>query len=238
MDFYQTLPRDPLVKNSRDYLVQYCQNKRVLHFGCVDTGVLEEKYQKGLLLHQRLAMVAKELWGFDINEEGIGFLKSKGFDNLIVGDASRSEDLQPLHGNHFDVILAGEIVEHLLNPGQFLDVLKPLMSPTTELIVTVPNAYGIDSILAMLRGKECVHPDHNYWFSYSTITTLISKQRYHIKQVMAYSNQLVPYWYRPPQTRFSRYLLSLVKRLLVRFLYRLTPFWGDGLIVVATYDKA
>jgi hypothetical protein len=131
--------------------------------------------------------------------------------------------------------VAGEIVEHLLNPALFLNAIKALMqTDKTELIVTVPNAYGIDSLVALLRNVEYVHPDHNYWFSYYTITNLMRKCQYKIKMAFPYSYQLVPFWYRPKQTGFLRYLLSLGKRTVVRFLYRLSPFWGDGIVVIAT----
>ncbi|HEX2908075.1 MAG TPA: methyltransferase domain-containing protein [Phototrophicaceae bacterium] len=235
MDFYKKLPQVPLIQNNRDYLVKYCTGKRVLHLGCVDAGVLEEKFQQGDLLHQRLAAVTQDLWGFDIDKRGIEFLRSKGFSQLYQGDVTQVSALRELQQFSFDVILAGEIVEHLLNPGLFFDAIKTLMQPNhTELIVTVPNAYGTDGLVAMLRRNECVHPDHNYWFSYSTITTLIQKCGYQIKAVNPYSNQFFPFLSRPKQSGLLRYFASLGKRTLVRTLYRMTPFWGDGITVIAT----
>jgi 2-polyprenyl-3-methyl-5-hydroxy-6-metoxy-1,4-benzoquinol methylase len=235
MDFYTKLPSVPLVGDKHEFVIQQCKGKRVLHLGCVDAGVLEEKWQAGILLHQRLATVATELWGFDIDSAGIQFLQSKGIPHLVAGDGSRVEDLAPLQGIIFDVIVAGEVVEHLLNPGLFLDAIKTLMTPgVSELIVTVPNAYGIDSLVALLRGLEYVHPDHNYWFSYRTITNLILKRDYQIKTILAYSYQLVPFFFRPKQTSLLRYGLSLGKRLVTRILYRISPFFGDGIIVVAS----
>lgn len=234
MDFFQKLPSARLVGDKHDFLIEYCRNKRVLHLGCVDAGVLEEKWAKGILLHQRLAAVSSELWGIDIDKAGIQFLESKGVARLLAADVTQENQIRPLKDQTFDVIVAGEIVEHLLNPGLFLEAIKPLMrSGHTELIVTVPNAFGIDALVALLRNVEFVHPDHNYWFSYYTITNLMRKCGYTIREGFAYSYQLVPFFYRPPQTGLPRYLLSLAKRSLVRGLYRRSPFWGDGIIVIA-----
>lgn len=235
MDFHIKLPKSQLLGDKHEFLINYCKGKRVLHLGCVDAGVLEEKWEKGILLHQRLAEVTSELWGMDIDREGINFLQSKGVANLVIADVTHPQELTPLLNVPFDIIVAGEIVEHLLNPGAFLEAIKSLMQPAkTELIVTVPNAYGIDSLVNMMRGIEYVHPDHNYWFSYYTITNLMRKCTYNIKSTLPYSYQLVPFFYRPPTTKIARYLLSLGKRTIVRIMYRITPFWGDGIVVIAT----
>jgi hypothetical protein len=90
----------------------------------------------------------------------------------------------------------------------------------------------------MLRGVEYVHHDHNYWFSYNTITTLIKKHGYEVRDVVVYTFQ--PIGTAPVQAMarraprlFTRYLRAVPRLLMARLLYRLNPFWGDGLIVVS-----
>ncbi|MEZ4677708.1 MAG: methyltransferase domain-containing protein [Caldilineaceae bacterium] len=130
MNPYIELPKVPLIFRRHDFLVEIARGKRVLHLGCVDAGLLEERFNRGELLHQRLAMVTAELWrGFDIEEAGIDFLRAKGFDKLIVGDLSYIDQFAELQQAEFDLILASEVVEHLQNPGLFFQAIQALMKP-------------------------------------------------------------------------------------------------------------
>jgi hypothetical protein len=223
--------------------------------GCVDSGLLEERLKRGDLMHQRLEAVAAELWGADVDAEGIALLRDSGFQNLFVGDIIAG--IAELEGESFDVIVLTEVLEHLDNPGLFLDATFELMQPgRTDLVVTVPNAYRIDSLLSMWNGVENIHPDHNYWFSYYTVTNLLRKRGFEIAEVMAYSLQpggLLPdrLGSRPGETgskgarpadgvptpplveRASAFVRSLPRRFLVSLLYRRSPFWADGIMVVA-----
>jgi 2-polyprenyl-3-methyl-5-hydroxy-6-metoxy-1,4-benzoquinol methylase len=261
MNPYIQLPRAPVVSDRHALILEKCQGKRVLHLGCVDAGLLYERFQSGELMHHRLASVASELWGVDVDVEGITFLRSKGFNNLIIGDVCELDKIDRLRGQTFEVIVTSEVIEHLQNPGLFLSAVQTLMTPETELIITVPNAFRLDTLTWLLRGVEFVHPDHNYWFSYHTITNLVQKSGFTLKDVYVYSFQyrtVLPAGIRrsfnhtgdkdvaksegvafassvsvPFLNRLVNYFRSVPKRLLISFLYKRTPFWGDGIIVVA-----
>jgi hypothetical protein len=258
MNPYIHLPKVPIVIGRQDFVVLRCRGKKVLHLGCVDSGLLYERFLSKELMHQKLAEVAIELWGIDIDADGISFLRNQGFSNLIVGDVCNLDKIPELQGQLFDVIVASEIIEHLMNPGLFLDAVSKLMIPNhTELIITVPNAFRISTLIHLLRGVEYVHPDHNYWFSYTTVTNLIKKAGFEIREVYVYSFESTKIFPRVSQqipwkknagpaprpevessqssawSRVFRYLKSLPRRLVVRVLYRRTPFWGDGIIVIA-----
>jgi 2-polyprenyl-3-methyl-5-hydroxy-6-metoxy-1,4-benzoquinol methylase len=249
MNPYIPLPKVEVLKGRQDIVVATCKGKSVLHLGCVDAGMLEERFARGKLLHQKLAAVAAGLYGVDIDAEGIRFLREHGFDNVLVGDVCRLGDIQELEGCHFDVVVACEVVEHLLNPGLFFDSVKAFMDPgTSVLIVSVPNAFRIDTILQLLKGVEFTHPDHNYWFSYATTTNLLQKNGFVIDKTFVYSFQSALAWPSrlarwfgrnptPPSGpllgRTWKYLRGLPRAALVSWLYRKTPFWGDGILVLA-----
>lgn len=264
MNSMTKLPAVPLLTGRQDLILARAAGRRVLHLGCVDAGLLHERFARQELMHQKLAAVASELWGVDIDEEGIQFLASQGFEHLLAGDICEPVVLAQLSGQPFDLVLATEVIEHLPNPVQFLQAARQLLTPgQTELIITVPNAFRIQTLLWLLRGIEYVHPDHNYWFSYVTATNLLRKSGLNVTEVFAYSFQ--PRAGLPNVARrllgrpapaalataaaalpgaangvsphlFGRgldYVRSLPKRLLASALYRTTPFWGDGLILVA-----
>ncbi len=85
MNPYIRLPKVQVVNGRQELIVNRCRDKKVLHLGCVDVGLLSERFPSGGLLHQQLAAVAGELWGVDIDTDGVSFLRSQGFNNLVVG---------------------------------------------------------------------------------------------------------------------------------------------------------
>jgi Methyltransferase domain len=252
------LPKVPLLHGRFDFVLSTCQGKSVLHLGCVDAGLYDQRYQQQDLLHAKLNGVARELWGVDIDTEGLSYLQKHGFDHLIQADVCMIDQVKELQGKNFEVILATELIEHLLNPGLFLEAVKKLMVPKeTRLIITVPNAFRIKTLLGMLDGIEIVHPDHNYWFSYLTVKNIVEKSGYQVKGISAYTFlpsrilpsslepghlQIKPHTpgspvgsKRPEASTFHRgwhFIRSLPLRLLASYLFHRTSFWGDGLILV------
>jgi len=263
MDPYIRLPKVPVVQGRKGTVLSLCKGKRVLHLGCVDAGpFFRERLEKGELLHQNIAAVAQELWGVDIDSAGVSLLRDHGFSNLVTADACDVDRIEVLRSRRFDVIVAAEIIEHLPNPGLFLSAVKHFMTAEdTQLIITVPNAFRMVSWLWLLRGVEFVHPDHSYWFSYATATHLVQKSGFRIQQIYVYSFQpselFVPVMRRlrrggghstdprgpemPSRRNGSmtslhkalRYLRSFPKRAFFSALYRINPFFADGIVIVA-----
>jgi hypothetical protein len=134
---------------------------------------------------------------------------------------------------------------------------------TTRLIVSVPNAFSLTGLFSLARAKEWVHPDHNVYFSRTTLRTLLAKSGLCVLEEFVYVFDVD---YLPARrlrdTRFfdgrgaveSRRVLSSGRRMLGRLrrrrlaempaeigrtllsalLYRRTPYWGDGLVAVCT----
>jgi ubiquinone/menaquinone biosynthesis C-methylase UbiE len=142
-----------------------------------------------MLLHFELEKIASELYGFDYDQAGIDILREHGTGNLFRADAENLQDV-PLDET-FDVIIAGEMIEHLNNPGKFLEGIQRFMNPETQLVITTINAYsGLRFLIYALRGKggynEPVHPDHVYYFSYRTLNLLIERANLEVKEFYFY----------------------------------------------------
>src|SRR5690242_17147194 len=99
----------PLVQRV-DHLLARCRGRRVLHLGCTNWPYTDAALADGSLLHLRLAGVAAELYGIDADAEGLARLAAAGHHHLHRGDL---EALDTLALPPFDVIVAGEIIEHL-----------------------------------------------------------------------------------------------------------------------------
>lgn len=167
--------RLPVISNCDrvEFICRYATSKRVLHVGCTDTPFTEQKVKRGTLLHQRIAKVAGELTGVDLSEKGIKMMRDAGILKLHAIDAELT--LYSHLKEKYDVIIAGEVIEHVLNPGQFIKSLKSVCHDKSVVLITIPNFAPIKRLPRLLWRNEEVHPDHLYYFSYSTLSCLLNQ---------------------------------------------------------------
>ena len=68
-----------------------------------------------------------------------------GFENLVVGNVENLKDIG-IDGT-FEVIIAGELLEHVGNVGKCLENIHCLMDKESILVVSVPNAHSAKSFV-------------------------------------------------------------------------------------------
>ena len=212
----------PLVQRV-DHLLARARGRRVLHLGCTNAPYTATGLADGSLLHLRLNEAAGELHGMDIDLAGLDVLAARGIQHLHHGDLSALR--AQLSALRFDLIIAGEIIEHLANPGQFLDDVKHVMSADTTVIITTVNAYcGFRMAQYALRGRggraEPVHPEHVAYYSYATLARLTGDAGLQVVDTCFYDlgREHVPY---------TRRAIRWVNRAVTA----VAPHLADGLIV-------
>lgn len=151
------------------FITERCAGKRVLELGASGHA------------HTEIANVAGELVAID-REDGDGIV---GFDLDDVRHLwlpIRLGDFAP------DVIVCGEVLEHLSNPGYLLARLRKQFDQA-PVIVTVPNAFSAAAAQHMEHGTENVNLDHTCWFSYRTLRTLLERAGYAIAEFYWYGGE-------------------------------------------------
>jgi SAM-dependent methyltransferase len=174
------IPPITYVPDKYEFLIRLAEGRRVLHVGCADAlADVEQKHSEGRFLHARLAETAKDLWGCDLDPEGIARMREIwGFRQLSVADA---QDLQldDVGGEPFDLVIAAEVIEHLTNPGGFLASMRRVLAPGGELCITTPNgALSLKTLLHSLRGEEMVAAEHVVLFSFTSLNALLERFGY------------------------------------------------------------
>lgn len=165
----QTYPR--FVTNRCRFLPSLVVGKRVLDVGCVEHNLENRKH--GHWLHDHLRDQAQSVTGVDYEEAEVARLQSEGYD-VICADATDFD-----MGRTFDAVVGGEIIEHLPNPGRFLECARRHLEPDGLLILTSPNAVSMVYFLEnLILGREIDNPDHVCMFSATTIRLLLQKSGY------------------------------------------------------------
>ena len=194
-------------------IIEYCRNKVVLHLGATDAPFTEQKYNDHLLLHTQIMAVASSVKGIDIDQSSIDFLKSKGIDNIEFFDMNQLGQL----GMTPDVIVFGEIIEHLQNLKTALENLRSIMNPETRLIISTPNLYYIlNTLIVALQNRECIHEDHKTGFTYGALKQLLEANHLQLEHVhFAHLPRARYRWYQRISQQISRWRPGLAETLLI-----------------------
>jgi len=178
------------IRDRFEVIGQYVVNRDVLDLGCVDARpqrhTAEQRIEyKANLLHKRIAELNPNVLGIDIDPDGARILNEQGF-HVQVGDVETMD----LH-RQFDTIVAGEIIEHLENPGLFLRNMRRHLKPDGVLIVSTPNPFYAGSRWKIWRyGKPAVHEDHTNWQDPITLSSLLKRTGFVVTD---------GYWVQPPR---------------------------------------
>jgi hypothetical protein len=143
---------------------------KVLDLGCWDETAIIKQGTK-YWLRNEICNYAKLTIGIDNSDllpKEENELKSL---NIIKGDCTDEEIIG--HKN-IDVIVAGELIEHLPNALHFFQTIKKLY-PGKMLIISTPNATSISNTLLGLFSRESMHKDHLNIFSYKTLFSLCKR---------------------------------------------------------------
>jgi 2-polyprenyl-3-methyl-5-hydroxy-6-metoxy-1,4-benzoquinol methylase len=134
-----------------DFILKSVIGKNVLDIGCVAANGLME-------LHKKISEFASSCIGLDV----------VAADGVIVGDAQDFAFNEP-----FDIIIAGEIIEHIADLRGFLACSARNLRVGGRLILTTPNAYSLISLKSAVFGRKVPNdPNHVLLFDPTTLINL------------------------------------------------------------------
>ncbi|MEQ8841122.1 MAG: methyltransferase domain-containing protein [Acidimicrobiales bacterium] len=138
------------------FLEQRVRGRRVLDVGCVAHD--KARMDASNWLHARIAGSAAACLGVDILDDGVAAMQRRGFD-AIAHDLSCGLGPVADHGP-FDVIVAGELVEHVADLGMLFRTAADGLAPTGEMILTTPNPFSPRRVRAGQLGIAWENVDH------------------------------------------------------------------------------
>ena len=165
----------PLVKDRVSHIMQLAANLDVLDVGCTGTKADGRIPEVSSTLHHALKSVCKTLVGVDSDQEGVRLMTDEGFQ--VICDDITTMDLE----RTFDLVIAGEVVEHLSNPGLALKNLGKHLNKSGKLVVTTCNPFYYRQQSKIVRkGRIQVHPEHTAWYDPLTMGVLLNSSGFQI----------------------------------------------------------
>src|SRR5215218_1856672 len=116
-------------------------DKRVLDVGCAAGNLAEVLTGRGC-----------RVTGIELDPE-VARRAEERCERVIVGDVERLDLGAELDEGSFDVVLFGDVLEHLKDPLQTLKRLKPFLRAEGYVVASIPNVAHGSVRLALLQGR-------------------------------------------------------------------------------------
>lgn len=181
MDRAGVLPKANRVDKTR-FLLDLVRNRKALHLGCAGGLLTDEaleqyahKFDASRNLHARMANAAAHMTGVDLSGEKIAVMSAAGLpSNFVVADIT-SDCLVPTLGDTYEVVVLGDVIEHLDNAGLALRNCAALLSDRGVLVITTNNAFYFGGLVKLLANYESVNSEHTCYYSYRTMTRTLAQ---------------------------------------------------------------
>jgi 2-polyprenyl-3-methyl-5-hydroxy-6-metoxy-1,4-benzoquinol methylase len=148
-------------------------------------------------IHAALAAAAGSIVGVDIDAAAVTRAQELGFDVRLA-------DAEVLSlPESFDVVHAGELIEHLDNPRAFLAACRARLRPDGRLVLTTPNPFAVSNFVYRLGGTPKVNGDHTCWYCEDTLRQLLERNGYAVDSI-TYLHHETPGRWRARLTRIVR----------------------------------
>ncbi len=216
----------PVLKNTRrrriDLLLDYVSGKTVLDLGCVEHESSIEGKQDWWL-HGLIKSRAKSVKGVDYGQEAVKNLRQRGYD-ICMADVENMDLDQK-----FEVVMAGELFEHLTNHRSFLQTVKRHLAPGGIFVASVPNANSLNYFgQTIVFGHEVDSWDHASFFTPLTFTVMLIKCGFTPTEIVLYQPVEI-FHHTNPLHRIAAYSFNAFQQAVCWLL----PSLSRGLIVVA-----
>jgi 2-polyprenyl-3-methyl-5-hydroxy-6-metoxy-1,4-benzoquinol methylase len=136
---YEKVKNNPRYRKSWDYILNNTKvGEKILDIGCADGEFLNLLVKKGY-----------KCYGLEMVDKAIEQSKKKGI--KVTNDSFLGR--LPFNKNTFDIVFAGEVIEHTFDDDLFLSEINRILKPKGILIITTPNLVSLGNRFLMLFGK-------------------------------------------------------------------------------------
>lgn len=209
-------------KRRIDILLDYVDGKRVLDLGCVEHEASIEK-KADWWLHGLIKQRASDVVGVDCDTNAVDDLKQRGY-NVRTADV---EDMQLY--DQFDVVIAGELFEHLTNHRSFLNSVRLHLNEDGLFVASIPNANSLNYFMqTLVYGHEIDGWDHTSFFTPVTLTVMLKKCGFMPVKIILYQPDEI-FHHEQRVRKILAYLFNRIQQAVCWF----RPSLSRGLIVVA-----
>jgi len=153
--------------NRLDFILSRARGPTVLDLGAVQHDA--DNADRDDWVHGHLAAEFDRVIGVDVLTEEVSRLRNQGFDIREADCTAMDLDVEA------DNVVAGEIIEHVDNPGGLLSRAREHLAPDGRLVLTTPNPWAIVNLRRVRRGDLSVNDGHVAWYGPTVLRQLLAR---------------------------------------------------------------
>lgn len=136
-------------RRGREFVFGGPERAKLFHdlVGGPDLGVLDLGCRYGALT--RAYLEGNRVTGVDVDREALAEAAKLGVETQWAD----LDDRFPFEADAFDVVVAGELLEHVRDPVHIVAEARRVLRPGGRLVGSVPNAYRLKNRLRFLAGR-------------------------------------------------------------------------------------
>lgn len=142
-------------------LEKYRKTNTILDIGCGDGHFLNVAKQKGW-----------NVYGTEFTDEAVNVCTQKGI-NCFKGRLSELE-----FNTTFDVITSFEVIEHIYNPVEEINIISKLLRKGGGFYLTTPNFTSLTTLILQEHRRTIEYPEHLSYYTPQTLHYLLSRQEF------------------------------------------------------------
>jgi 2-polyprenyl-3-methyl-5-hydroxy-6-metoxy-1,4-benzoquinol methylase len=149
------------------------KERKILDLGCGNGWLVNYLIEQGY-----------DAYGTDASISGIEIAGKKNKNRFFIQDLSKNDLPPELEDVQFNTIISTEVIEHLYQPKEYLDLCKKILAKNGggELILTTPYHGYLKNVVLSLSGKMDKHftvlwdGGHIKFWSRKTLTGLLAEK--------------------------------------------------------------
>lgn len=149
----------------------------VLDLGCASGYLGEQLRHRGC-----------EVYGIDIDRSAVAAAPPGTYAALAIVDLNEF-DTWPFDGQRFDVVIAADVLEHVISPEEVLGRLPELLTPGGRLLVSLPNIAHGSIRLSLLAGHfdygeaGILDRTHLHLYTFKSAQSLLEDSGWRVVQI-------------------------------------------------------
>ena len=183
------LKKNPIHPDRYEYLLEHYKKGKILDIGNIG-GVFGAGISNSFHLRFKSCLDQEsELFGLDIYDppSDVAHL----FENQYKADA---EEKLPFEEDFFDTVYAGQILEHIANPNNFLLEINRVLKQDGVFILDIPNPYSIERILKWIfkREENLGDPTHLIFYTPASLKAILKYSGFEVLELCTDYKQRIP----------------------------------------------
>jgi 2-polyprenyl-3-methyl-5-hydroxy-6-metoxy-1,4-benzoquinol methylase len=163
------------------------QGNRILDLGCGEGWLARLLKENG-----------NDLTGLDFTTAAVHTSRKKGIKTFVCNVET---DRWPVKNSSFDVVVAAELIEHILDTDTLMKKIRRVLKPGGRLIISTPNTASLGRRLLLLFGRnpyleECFHKTaagHVRYFVREGIIKLLKRHSFVLEKLVSDTIVILPH---------------------------------------------